>query len=291
MSSIKGIISLTRPYVLLTTTSFYVAATFLSVNGIPSLIPTILGFVAVALAIASAHTLNDYFDRQTDKENPRTKTRVIPSGKVSPRLALAFGIIYGLSAVALTFYINLPSVILAFIAIPLPFAYNYMRKRHIPYSFLCTMLAVLFIILLGSTAATGQFFANYILLFVIFGVSWEMGRTLISEVQDVDHDRVNNITTLSVVISPRRATQLIFVLFTLATIMSVIIGFFGQLGILYIVVTVLASSWLLYKSLVLMQKPTTANAISMRSRAPKYLLIICLILIITILINTFLFGL
>jgi len=93
------------------------------------------------------------------------------------------------------------------------------------------------------------------------------------------------------VISPRRATQLIFVLFTLATIMSVIIGFFGQLGILYIVVTVLASSWLLYKSLVLMQKPTTANAISMRSRAPKYLLIICLILIITILINTFLFGL
>jgi 4-hydroxybenzoate polyprenyltransferase len=290
MNTIRGIISLMRPYVLLSTTSFYIAAAFLSVNGIPALLPTLLGFLAVALAIASAHTLNDYFDRYNDKDNPRTKNRAIPSGKVSPHLALVLGVIYGLIAVAITFFINLPSIILAFIAIPLPFAYNYMRKRQIPYSFLCTMLAVLFIILLGSAVASGQYLANNILLFVIFGTSWEIGRTLISEVQDVDQDTISDVTTISVTISSKRAAQLIFVLFALAAIMSVTIGFFGQLGILYITVAIATSLWLLYRSLELVREPTTPNAIRMLYQAPKYLVIICLVLIITILTNTLLFG-
>lgn len=288
MSVFKGIISLTRPYVLFTTTSFYIAAAFLSVNGIPPLVPFLLGFFSVVLAIASAHTLNDYLDRESDKENPRTAQRAIPTGRVKPRLARILWIIYGITAIVLTFFINPLCVILAFIATPLPFVYNYMRKRQIPYSFLCTMFAVLFIILLGSAAASGLYFATYILLFVVFGLSWEMGRTLISEVQDVDYDKVSNVTTISSTISSKRAAQLILALFSLASAMTLIIGFFGQLGLIYIGVASVAAIWLIYRSLELVRNPTTPNAIRMLSRAPKYLVIICLILIISILINTFL---
>ena len=290
MSTLNGIISLTRPYVLLTTTFFFIAASFLSVNSIPSLIPFFLGFLAVVLAIASAHTLNDYFDRLSDQENPRTAQRAIPTGKVPPRLALSLGILYGVSAVALTFFINPLCVILAFIAVPLPFAYNYMRKRQIPYSFLCTMMAVLFIILLGSATASGQYFSSNILLFVIFGISWEMGRTLISEVQDVDYDKAADVTTISATISSKRAAQLIFVLFTLTSIMSIVIGFFSQLGFIYLGVALAASIWLIYRSIELVRSPITPKAIEMLYRAPKYLVTICLIVILSILLNILLFG-
>lgn len=289
MSILKGIISLTRPYVLFTTTSFYIAAAFLSVNGIPTLMPFFIGFLAVVLAIASAHTLNDYFDWENDQKNPRTANRAIPSGVVSPRQALALGITYGITAILLTLLLNPLCIILAFISFPLPFVYNYMRKRQIPYSFICTMLAVLFIILLGSAAVSGQYLTNYTLFFVIFGVSWEMGRTLISEVQDVNYDAATSVTTISVKISSKRAAQLILVLFSIAAIMSIAIGGFGQLGIIYLVVAFGSSIWLIYRSLELIKIPTTPSAIRMRIRAPKYLVTICLILVITILLNTLFF--
>ncbi|MFX1576879.1 MAG: UbiA prenyltransferase family protein [Promethearchaeota archaeon] len=285
MDKLRGLVSLTRPYVLLTTTSFYIAATFLSTNTIPFFIPFLTGYVAVALAIASAHTLNDYFDWITDKKNPRTANRVIPSGVVPPRLALILGLTYGVVAVVLTFFLNPLCVLLAFIAIPLPFAYNYMRKQEIPYSFVCTMLAVFFIILLGSAAITGQYFPTFVLFFVFFGMSWEMGRTLISEVQDVDIDKVNKVTTFSTAISSKRAAQLILVLFSIASIMSIVIGVIGQLGFLYLIVAVVSSCWLIYRSVQLVKTPTTPNAVQMRYRAPRYLVTICLVLVFATLLN------
>jgi 4-hydroxybenzoate polyprenyltransferase len=291
MNTLKGIVSLTRPYILFTTTSFYIAATFLGINGIPALVPFFIGFFAVALAIASAHTLNDYFDREEDQNNPRTAKRAIPSGLVSPRLAFALGVTYGVIAVSLTFFLNPLCVLLAFIAIPLPFTYVFLRKRQIPYSFLCTMLAVLLIILLGSAVASGTYFPNYMLLFIIFGVSWEMGRTLISEIQDVDYDKLTNVSTISLVVSSKQAARLILCFFSIATVMSIIIGILGQLGIIYLGVTVGASVWLTYRSLELIRTPTTPNAIQMRIRAPKYLVTICLILVVTLLLNTLLSGL
>ncbi|MFX1510651.1 MAG: UbiA prenyltransferase family protein [Promethearchaeota archaeon] len=287
---LKGLIALTRPFVLFTTSFFYIAAAFLSVNGIPPLLPLFIGFIAVVLAISAAHTLNDYFDRQIDKDNPRTAQRAIPTGLVSPRLALGAGVVYGFTAIALTFFLNIPSVILAFIAIPLPFAYNYMRNRKIPYSFLCTMLAVLFIILLGSTAASGMYLTNYGFLFVVFGISWEMGRTLISEVQDIDHDKESNITTISSTISAKHAAYLILLLFSLSASMSIILGFYARLGVLYLAIIIPTAIWLIYRSVELAKSPSTQNAIGMRKRAPKYLVIICLILIVSILLNGLLFG-
>ncbi|MFW9934580.1 MAG: UbiA prenyltransferase family protein [Candidatus Thorarchaeota archaeon] len=285
MGMLRGLISLTRPYVLLTTTSFYIAAAFLSTNAIPFFIPFLIGYAAVALAIASAHTLNDYFDWITDKENPRTANRAIPSGVVPSRLALILGLTYGAVAVVLTFFLNPLCVLLAFIAIPLPFAYNYMRKQEIPYSFVCTILAVFFIILLGSAAITGQYFPTFILLFVFFGMSWEMGRTLISEVQDVDIDKVSKVTTFSTIISSKRAAQLILILFLIASVMSVVIGVIGQLGFLYLIVAVMSSCWLIYRSVQLVKTPTTPNAVQMRYRAPRYLVTICLVLVLATLLN------
>jgi 4-hydroxybenzoate polyprenyltransferase len=49
-----------------------------------------LGFVSVASLWASLYALNDYTDRFLDAEHKVKKNRPIPSGKVSPSLALGF---------------------------------------------------------------------------------------------------------------------------------------------------------------------------------------------------------
>lgn len=49
-----------------------------------------LGFISVASLWASLYALNDYTDRKLDAEHKVKKNRPIPSGKVSPNLALGF---------------------------------------------------------------------------------------------------------------------------------------------------------------------------------------------------------
>ena len=288
LSKIKGIITLTRPYVLITTLSFFIASAFLSVNTIPPIPPFIIGLVATGLAIASAHTLNDYADRNVDKENPRTAQRPIPTGLVPPRQALAVGLVFGVIAVLLTLFLNPLCILLAFLGIPLPFVYNFLRKRGIPISFICTVLAVLFIILLGSTSVSGELIPNFVWLYAIFGMTWEMGRTMTSEVQDVDSDAESEVTTISVILSSQGAARVILALFTITTSINVIIGFVAGLGFIYIIPSIVVAIWLLYRTFELVRNPTVANAIQMKIRAPKYLVVVSLVLIFTIMVNTLL---
>ncbi|MFX0168325.1 MAG: UbiA prenyltransferase family protein [Candidatus Hodarchaeota archaeon] len=290
MAKLRGIVTLTRPYVLVTTLSFFVTSAFLSVNTIPPLLPFFIGFIATGLAIASAHILNDYADREADKANPRTVKRPIPSGLVPARQALIVGLGFGLSALILTIFLNPFCTILALFGAPLPFLYNYLRKRSLPISFICTVLAVIFIILFGSTSASGQFSSNFVWLFVIFGMSWEMGRTFASEVQDVDTDTISNVMTLSVSISSKRAAQLIFGSFTTAVVVSLLIGFFGQLGFIYLIPTLAVAIWLIYRTLELVRAPTTPNAVKTKIRASKYLIVISITLSGATLVNSLLLG-
>lgn len=270
---------------LITTLFFFITAAFLSVKSIPPVLPFFTGLIATGLAIASAHTLNDYSDRFVDRENPRTTQRPIPTGLVPPVQALIVGLAFGVVAVLLTFTLNPLCIILAVVAAPLPFVYNYLRKRRIPLSFICSVLAVLFIILFGSTTVSGQLIPNFVWLFAISGMTWEMGRTMTSEVQDVDADKESDVTTVSVALTPKRAAWLILALFTFAASVNVFLGIVAQLGFIYLIPAFLAAIWLLFRTLELVKNPTTPNAIRMKIRAPKYLVVVSLTLIVTIVIN------
>jgi protoheme IX farnesyltransferase len=64
------------------------------------------GFVAltllgIALAAASANTLNAYIERDVDAKMERTKLRPLPAGKLPARSALIFGLVLGVLSTAL----------------------------------------------------------------------------------------------------------------------------------------------------------------------------------------------
>src|ERR687891_2777589 len=83
-------VALTKPKVqsllLLTTiTTMYVA-------GDPSLALVFWTVLGGSLASGGAGAVNHWYDRDIDAQMARTATRPVPSGRISPRAALTFGV-------------------------------------------------------------------------------------------------------------------------------------------------------------------------------------------------------
>lgn len=64
----------------------------MAAGGWPSAGLVALTLLGIALAAASANTLNAYIERDTDALMDRTRDRPLPAGRISPRAALAFGL-------------------------------------------------------------------------------------------------------------------------------------------------------------------------------------------------------
>src|SRR5919204_5636400 len=105
-------VTLTKPRVqllllLTTVTTMYVA-------GDPSIGLVALTVIGGSLSAGGAAAVNHYYDRDIDAQMARTATRPVPSGRVAPRAALAYGLILQtLSFALLALAVNLLSACLA----------------------------------------------------------------------------------------------------------------------------------------------------------------------------------
>src|SRR5918999_945540 len=105
-------LTLTKPKVqllllLTTVTTMYVA-------GDPSLALVLLTCLGGSLSAGGAAAVNHYYDRDIDAQMARTATRPVPSGRVRPGSALAYGfVLQVLSFVVLATLVNLLAAILA----------------------------------------------------------------------------------------------------------------------------------------------------------------------------------
>src|SRR5262249_38412901 len=61
----------------------------------------LLTLLGIALAAASANTLNAYIERDIDARMERTRLRPLPAGLVTPRAALTFGLALAVASTAL----------------------------------------------------------------------------------------------------------------------------------------------------------------------------------------------
>jgi protoheme IX farnesyltransferase len=94
-------VALTKPRIielLLVTT---VPAMMLAARGWPSWTLLLATLVGGTLAAGAANVFNCYYDRDIDKLMHRTQRRPLPSGEVSPRAALVFGIVLSVTSIVL----------------------------------------------------------------------------------------------------------------------------------------------------------------------------------------------
>src|SRR5690348_15704846 len=125
-------VELTKPKVqsllLLTTiATMYVA-------GDPSPLLVVLTCIGGYLSAGGAGAVNHWFDRDIDAQMSRTARRPIPSGRVAPSAALAFGIVLAaLSLIELSVFVNPTAALLSFTGfLGYVFVYTLWLKRRTP---------------------------------------------------------------------------------------------------------------------------------------------------------------
>ncbi len=166
----RDLVTLAKPRITFMVLITAVGGLFLSrrMPGIDTLsaatiVSTLLG---TSLIVAGANALNMYIERDSDRLMPRTKNRPLPAGRMSPRIALWFGV--AMSAVAvpiLAIGANPLTALLAVLANLLyVFAYTPLKQVS-PYALHVGAIPGAIPPLLGWTAGTGRIDAAGAVLF------------------------------------------------------------------------------------------------------------------------------
>lgn len=130
-----------------------------------TIVSTLLG---CALIVAGANALNMYIERDSDRLMARTKNRPLPAGRMSPRVALWFGVaISAVSIPVLAVGANALTALLAIIANLLYVLAYTPLKQHSAYALHVGAIPGAIPPLLGWTAGTGRIDAAGLVLFGI----------------------------------------------------------------------------------------------------------------------------
>lgn len=136
-----------------------------------------VAFMAVlgtALVVSSANALNCWMERDLDGHMARTKNRPLPAGRLSPRVALFFGLALGaISVPLLTVMVNPLTGLLAAIAL-VSYVWIYTPMKQVsPKALLIGSIPGAMPPLMGWTAATGHLEAPGLVLFGILFL-WQL---------------------------------------------------------------------------------------------------------------------
>jgi protoheme IX farnesyltransferase len=201
----KAYLTLTKPRIvelLLVTT---LPTMFLAAGGVPS-IPTLLVVLAGgSLAAGAANALNCYIDRDIDQLMKRTARRPLPAHTVSPRSALAFGLVLAVVSTGLmAAFTNLLATALTVGAIAYyDLVYTMWLKRTTPANTVWGGACGAAPVLIGWAAVTGGLDARAWVLFAVVFL-WQPPHFYALAIKFKDDYARAGIPMLPVVASMRR---------------------------------------------------------------------------------------
>ncbi len=168
----------------------------------------IFGLVILCMVFArsAAMAFNRYLDRDIDGKNPRTQTREIPAGVISPNAALAFIIFNCVAFIATTYFINSLCFYLSPVALLVILGYSATKR----FTYLCHFVLGIGLALapIGAyIAVTGKF--DIIPILYSFAVLfWVAGFDIIYALQDEEFDSNLDLKSIPVKLGKKNALKL-----------------------------------------------------------------------------------
>jgi protoheme IX farnesyltransferase len=165
----RDYLELTKPKVVALIVLTAVVGTLLATPGLPPLDALVFGNLGIALAAASAATINHVLDRRIDARMARTRGRPLPTGALGYRQALAFATVLGLSSMLiLVLLVNTLTALLTFASlIGYAVVYTLWLKRATPQNIVIGGAAGAAPPVLGWAAVTHSIDPHALLLFLI----------------------------------------------------------------------------------------------------------------------------
>jgi protoheme IX farnesyltransferase len=161
---VRDLVTLTKPRI--TTLVLLTGAAGASLA--PGRVPVsrlLLSLVGTALIVASANALNMWWERDLDGRMERTRNRPLPAGRMSPDVALAFGLALALVSVPMLFLVNAATGLLGLVSLVSYVAVYTPLKRFTYLALLVGAIPGAMPPLLGWTTATGAIGLGGALLF------------------------------------------------------------------------------------------------------------------------------
>jgi protoheme IX farnesyltransferase len=208
----------------------------------------------VAAGSAAADTLTSYNDRDIDAIMERTKARPIPSGRISPKNALMFGLILAVISLVFAWLINIWAfALMIFGLFDNIIVYSKWLKRRSQTNIILGGFSGGAPALIGYVAVTTQ---NIEIGLVMAGLVFLWIPTHIwSLALHVKKDYTKaRVPMLPVISGEKRSVRIIAGTTLMMVVFSILPFFFGQFGLIYLItasifglVMVLLSIWLLIK--------------------------------------------
>lgn len=170
----------------------------------------------------AAMAFNRYIDRDIDLKNPRTQSREIPSGIISPRNAMLFVLINSILFMLFSYWLNFLCFILSPVALLIILGYSYTKR----FTFLCHLILGLGL----SLAPIGAYLAvtaTFDIIPIIYGVVvlfWVAGFDIIYALQDEEFDKSLNLYSIPEVMGKKNALLISNILHLCCGILLVISG-------------------------------------------------------------------
>jgi heme o synthase len=165
----RDYVALTKPRIMTLLLLTGAAGMFVGAQGVPDLGLLTATIVGLALACGGASALNHVLDRDIDSSMGRTSKRPVAAGRVSPELALEFGLaLSALSFVLLGSVVNVLAAVLALVGnLFYVLVYTRWLKRSTPQNIVIGGAAGAVPPLVGWAAATGNLTLPALYLFLI----------------------------------------------------------------------------------------------------------------------------
>lgn len=173
---------------------FAFTGALLAANGLPALNTVFWITVAMVGARSGAMGLNRIIDRQIDANNPRTKNREIPAGKINVRDAGIFTLISFAAMLYAAGSLNPLCLMLSPVAIAVLFLYSYTKR----FTWLSHFVLGISISAapLGAWIAVRGSFDFEILPLALAVVFWLAGFDVLYALQDIEYDKGHGLHSI-----------------------------------------------------------------------------------------------
>lgn len=231
----------------------------------------ILVITSVIAGSAAANTLTNYIDRDIDAKMERTRSRPIPSGRISPKSALCYGLVLASISVVLAYFINIWALgLMIFGLFDNVLVYSKWLKRRSLWNIILGGFSGGAPALIGYVAVTT---ATIELGFVLAGLSFLWIPTHIwSLALHIREDYARaNVPMLPVVKSESTSVRVIAGTTLMMVLFSILPFFMNTFGMIYLGVASALGAIIIAMSISLLVRPTEKKSWTLFKFSSPYL--------------------
>jgi geranylgeranylglycerol-phosphate geranylgeranyltransferase len=203
-------------------------------------------FLAVFLVTGAGNAVNDYYDRDIDRVN--RPSRPIPSGRISPRGAMAWSGILFLSGCVLAALVNQLCLAIGIVNSLLLFFYARNLKATPLAGNVCVAYLTGSTFIFGGAAFGMQGIYSNLVPFSLSALA-TMSREIAKDIEDLEGDRQGGARTLPILAGEKISAALA----ALFSLIAVVLSFFAPFGPAYLAMVAVADVLLLWSTAKIMK--------------------------------------